>query len=211
VKVRISMMSTRKIQTCRSNWACALNVVSFTLGSFLLMTLVASCTTSGGGEESSAKKSELHGLSLSQESQLAKEEFLRVDPGLKEFFDESAGYAIFPSVAKGAVGVGGAYGEGCVYYKGELIGYSELSQVTFGLQLGGQAFREVVFFKYSSALEDFKKEKIKFSANASAVAVTAGSSGAVDYQGGVAVFTMAKGGLMFEASIGGQKFSYDTK
>lgn len=175
-----------------------------------LVPFVASCTTSGGGRRS-AKKSELHGLSLSQDSQLAKEEFLQADPGLKEFFDESAGYVIFPSVGKGAFGVGGAYGEGCVYYKGELIGYSELSQLTIGLQVGGQAFREVVFFKYSSALDDFKKEKVEFSANASAVAVTAGSSGAVDYQGGVAVFTMAKGGLMFEASIGGQKFSFDPK
>lgn len=134
--------------------------------------------------------------------------FKTKDPGLKRFFKEAIGYAVFPTVGKGGIGIGGAYGEGKVYKRGKYIGDTSLSQVTIGLQLGGQAYSEVIFFGSRAALEDFTGGNFEFSAQASAVAVTAGASADADYDGGIAVFTMAKGGLMYEASVGGQKFSF---
>jgi len=134
--------------------------------------------------------------------------FKTKDPGLKKFFSSAHGYAVFPTVGKGGIGIGGAYGEGKVYRQGKYIGDTSLSQVTFGLQLGGQAYSEVIFFGSKAALKDFTGGNFEFSAQASAVAVTAGASADADYDGGLAVFTMAKGGLMYEASVGGQKFSY---
>jgi lipid-binding SYLF domain-containing protein len=134
--------------------------------------------------------------------------FKTKDPGLKKFFSSAQGYAVFPTVGKGGIGIGGAYGEGKVYRQGKYIGDTSLSQVTFGLQLGGQAYSEVIFFGSKAALDKFTKGNFEFSAQASAVAVTAGASADADYDSGLAVFTMAKGGLMYEASVGGQKFSY---
>ena len=134
--------------------------------------------------------------------------FKTKDPGLKRFFDSAAGYAVFPTVGKGGIGIGGAYGEGKVYRGGKYIGDTSLSQVTIGFQLGGQAYSEVIFFGTKAALSDFTDGNFEFSAQASAVAVTAGASADADYDGGIAVFTMAKGGLMYEASVGGQKFSF---
>jgi lipid-binding SYLF domain-containing protein len=130
------------------------------------------------------------------------------DPGLKRFFNEAAGYAVFPTVGKGGIGIGGAYGEGKVYRAGKYIGDTSLSQLTIGFQLGGQAYSEVIFFGSKAALDNFTAGNFEFSAQASAVAVTAGASADADYDGGIAVFTMAKGGLMYEASVGGQKFSF---
>jgi len=136
-------------------------------------------------------------------------DFVEVDASTQWWFDNSYGYAVFPSVGKGAFGIGGAHGSGWVYEQGRLVGRTKLTQVTIGLQLGGQAYREVVFFKDETALEDFKRGNFELSAQASAVAVTAGASGDISYSGGVAIITIAKGGLMYEASVGGQKFSYD--
>jgi len=134
--------------------------------------------------------------------------FKTKDPGLKKFFSSANGYAVFPTVGKGGIGIGGAYGEGKVYRQGKYIGDTSLSQITFGLQLGGQAYSEVIFFGSKAALDKFTNGNFEFSAQASAVAVTAGASADADYDAGLAVFTMAKGGLMYEASVGGQKFSY---
>jgi lipid-binding SYLF domain-containing protein len=131
------------------------------------------------------------------------------DPNLERWFDDgSYGYAVFPSVGKGAIGIGGAYGEGEVFEEGRRIGTATLSQGTIGLQLGGQAYSEVVFFRDKIALETFKLDTLELSAQASAVAIEAGASADADYEAGVAIFTMAKGGLMFEASVGGQKFKF---
>jgi lipid-binding SYLF domain-containing protein len=139
----------------------------------------------------------------------AKADFIEVDEGIQWWFENAHGYAIFPSVGKGAIGIGGARGKGYVYEQGELVGKSTLTQVTVGFQLGGQAYREVVFFKDDVAMEDFKRGNFELSAQASAVALTAGASGDISYSGGVAIVTIAKGGLMYEASVGGQKFDYD--
>jgi lipid-binding SYLF domain-containing protein len=138
-------------------------------------------------------------------------EFKSADPGIDTFFNKAYGYAVFPEVTKGAVGIGGARGDGTVFEAGKAVGATTLTQVTVGLQLGGQTYREVIFFKDKDALDSFKKGNYEVSANASAIAVKDGASKTAGYNQGVAIFTMGTGGLMFEASIGGQKFSYEPR
>ena len=142
------------------------------------------------------------------EARLAVGAFVDADPGIQDWVDDSFGYAVFPAIGKGAVGVGGAYGQGVVYRQGEPIGTTALSQGSIGFQLGGQQYREIIFFEDRAALEAFTTGRYEFAANASAVAVEAGASAAADFYDGMAIFTMTTGGLMFEASVGGQKFSY---
>ena len=134
--------------------------------------------------------------------------FKEKDPGMEKIFSDAVGYAVFPTVGKGAIGIGGARGKGWVYQGGGLIGKSTLTQVSIGLQLGGQAYSEIVFFQTKQALDNFKLGHLKLDAQASAVALTARASADLAYRNGVAIVTMAKGGLMYEASVGGQKFSY---
>lgn len=131
------------------------------------------------------------------------------DPGMQAWFREAYGYAVFPSVGKGGIGIGGAHGKGLVYEQGTLIGKTSLTAVTVGFQLGGQAFSEVIFFKDKAALDEFTRGNFEFDAGVSAVALTAGASRDIAYTKGVAVVTATKGGLMYEASIGGQKFSFE--
>jgi len=131
------------------------------------------------------------------------------DPGLKIFFDKAYGYAIFPTVGKAGIGLGGAYGEGEVYRKGRYIGSATLTQISFGFQLGGQSYIETIFFKDKHALDEFTSGNFELGAQASAIAVTAGISADADYDNGVAVFTLPKQGLMYEATIAGQKFSFE--
>ena len=130
------------------------------------------------------------------------------DPGMAKHFAEAHGYAIFPTVGKGAIGIGGARGKGRVYEQGRRVGTTTLTQLSIGFQLGGQAYSEVIFFKDKTALDDFKRGNFELDAQASAVALTARASRDLAYNRGVAIVTMAKGGLMYEASVGGQKFSY---
>ncbi|HEU5304282.1 MAG TPA: YSC84-related protein [Gemmatimonadales bacterium] len=134
--------------------------------------------------------------------------FKQKDPGMAKVFARAYGYAVFPTVGKGGIGLGGARGKGYVYERGRLIGRSTLTQVTIGLQLGGQAYSEIVFFKHKAALDNFRSGKLKLDAQASAIALTARASADLAYREGVAIVTMAKGGLMYEASVGGQKFSF---
>jgi lipid-binding SYLF domain-containing protein len=134
--------------------------------------------------------------------------FKKKDPGIEKFFASAIGYAVFPTVGKGAIGIGGARGTGELIVGGKGIGKTTLTQLTVGFQLGGQAYSEIIFFETENTLNGFKNGDFAFAAQASAVAVTAGASANAGYRNGVAVFTMAKGGLMYEASIGGQKFSF---
>lgn len=138
----------------------------------------------------------------------AIEGMVRDDSGLQRFFDDSYGYTVFPSVGKGGFVVGGAHGTGLVYEQGALVGQSTLTQVNVGLQLGGQSYIQVIFFQGKEDLDRFKSGNFEFSGQASAVAITAGASADIDYSKGVAVVSKAKGGLMYEASLGGQKFDY---
>ncbi|MEW8028426.1 MAG: YSC84-related protein [Candidatus Thiodiazotropha sp.] len=147
------------------------------------------------------------------------------------FFDNNQGYALFPTVGKAGIGIGGAFGKGRVYENGAHIGDTKVTQVTIGLQLGGQAYSMIIFFQDKRALDEFTSGNFEFGAQATAVAITAGASAAATttgssvgasggqhdaitsgkYHKGMATFTVAKGGLMYEASIGGQKFSYTAK
>jgi len=138
-------------------------------------------------------------------------DILAKDPGMQDWFNSAAGYAVFPNVGKGGVGIGGAHGKGLVIAGDQVIGKTSLSQVTVGLQLGGQAYAEFIFFKDQTALDDFKRGNYEMGAQASAVAATAGAAADANYNSGVAVFTNTTGGLMFEASIGGQKFKFKPK
>lgn len=147
------------------------------------------------------------------------------------FFGKAYGYALFPTIGKGGMGIGGAYGKGRVYAQGEHIGNTSMTQVTYGLQLGGQAYSQIVFFEDKRALEQFTDGNFEFGAQATATAITAsagaqantgggasaGASGGKNdasttsggYRKGMAIFTVAKGGLMYEATLGGQKFNYE--
>jgi lipid-binding SYLF domain-containing protein len=145
---------------------------------------------------------------LINDSKEAKAAFLKADPSMRNLFANSYGHVIFPNVGKGAAGLGGAAGKGLVSEKGKLVGTAEMLQVTAGAQVGGQAYREVIFFENQDALERFKGNKIEFSAQTSAIAAKTGSSANANYRNGVVVFSQEKGGLMLEASLGGQKFSY---
>jgi lipid-binding SYLF domain-containing protein len=145
------------------------------------------------------------------------------------FFKNAHGYAVFPTIGKGGVGIGGAYGKGKVYQKGKAIGTVSMTQLSIGFQLGGQGFSQIVFFEDAKALKTFTEGEFEFGAEASAVAITAGASAKAGstgataganvggaptakvmgaYVNGMAVFTLVKGGLMYEATIGGQKFKF---
>jgi lipid-binding SYLF domain-containing protein len=140
----------------------------------------------------------------------AKAEFVKQDKSVEPLFGSAAGYVIFPSVAKGALGVGAATGVGQLYQKGgdNPLGEAKVTQVTVGFQAGGQAYSELILFEDAASLDNFKKGNFEFSAQASAVAVTAGAAANAKYEKGIMILTMAKGGLMYEASVGGQKFKY---
>lgn len=147
----------------------------------------------------------------------------------KPYFASAYGYAVFPTIGKGGIGVGGAGGKGHVYEHGRYIGDSTMVQLSFGFQLGGQAYSQIVFFQDKSALDNFIREGFEFGADASAVAVTlgaaaqAGTSGAsasasltaehgktaAAYYKGIAVLTLAKGGLMYQAALAGQKYTFN--
>ena len=147
-----------------------------------------------------------------------------------KFFENSYGYAVFPTVGKGGLGVGAAHGTGHVYEQGKDVGVVTMSQLSVGLQAGGQAFSQIIFFEHKGAFDDFTKGNFEFDATVQAVAIkasatasagtTGASSGAATgggkkestsagtYRKGMAVFTVAKGGLMYQAAVGGQKFKY---
>ncbi|HVM59616.1 MAG TPA: YSC84-related protein [Verrucomicrobiae bacterium] len=125
-----------------------------------------------------------------------------------KLFDTAYGYAVLPSVGKGAVGIGAAAGDGQVYEQGRLIGTCRMTQVTIGAQLGGQAYAEVIFFETKGALDGFKANEWAMSAGMNAVAAAESASADAKYKNGVLVYTIAKSGLMFEASVGGQKFRF---
>ena len=136
----------------------------------------------------------------------AKAELLVTDPSMQRFFDSAVGWVIIPTVGKGAVGIGGARGTGLLYEAGEPTHEVTMSQLTVGFQWGGQAYSEFIFFKDENALNHFKRGNFELGAQASAVAVKTGVSVDANYSNGVAIFSSVKGGLMYEASVGGQKF-----
>ncbi|MFQ5994680.1 MAG: hypothetical protein ACE5K1_06265 [Acidiferrobacterales bacterium] len=145
---------------------------------------------------------------LVRESQNAIAAFTKKDPSIKAFFKEAYGYVAFPKIGKGGFIVGGAHGNGVVYKKGKIIGRASLSQGTFGLQAGGKTYAQIIFFKDKASLDKLINGSLEFAAQATANAVKEGGAADAAYSEGVAIFSMATGGLMGEASIGGQKFKY---
>ena len=147
--------------------------------------------------------------------------------------DSAYGYAVFPTIGKGGIGIGGAHGKGGVYRGGKRVGLTSMSQISYGLQLGGQSYSQIIFFWDERAFTDFTSGNFEFGAQASAVALTAGASAqtstggsgsassgtdkrlntvteeSYDDRSGMAIFTIAKGGLMYEATLSGQKFKYE--
>lgn len=138
----------------------------------------------------------------------AKETLISTAPELNTFFSKSAGYVLFPNVGKGGFIVGGASGNGVVYEKGSMIGMADLKKLNIGLQAGGQSIIEVIFFETATDLDRFKKSEFEFAAEASAVALKSGKAVNAKYKDGVAVFALPKAGLMADASVGGQKFTF---
>jgi lipid-binding SYLF domain-containing protein len=151
-------------------------------------------------------------------------------PVVAKFFKNAYGYAVFPTIGKAGYIIGGSYGKGQVYRDGKVTGASSVIEGSIGFQIGAEAFSEIVFFKDKAAYEQFTSGSFEFGATAQAVAVTAGAqalagstgtgAGAsagpktgvqanAEYVNGMATFVHAKGGLMFEASIGGQKFTFE--
>lgn len=216
-----------------------MNSYMIQLGALALTgSMLASCGGSGGVEQTptasatpaeksadkpAEKKAEAKSVDnspkgesdLDQKAHEAIAMFKEKDPAMQKFFDESKGYAVFPKVAKGGLIVGGAGGKGVVYQRGiigtKIIGYSTLSQGSIGLQVGGQVFSEIIFFQTEATLDSFKKGTTEFAGTASAVAASAGASADASYQDGVAIFTAGETGLMLQASIGGQGFSFEPK
>ncbi len=174
----------------------------------ILSIFVAFALVGHAGVAFAAESSAKHGEPGVHQSRRAIGALERADPGLTKLFDGAAGYAVFATVGKGGAGIGGAHGKGVLYENGTAIGKTTLTQVTVGLQLGGQAYTEVIFFENEKSLSDFKKGEFAMAAQVSAVAAAAGASANAKYVQGVSVFTLAKGGVMAEASVGGQKFSY---
>ncbi len=135
--------------------------------------------------------------------------FLKANPKLKVYFRNARGYALFPSVIKGGIVLGGAMGNGTLYERGRPVGNVSLKQMTFGLQLGGQSFSEIIFFKDKETIDIFKNGGVKFNAQASAVGGSDFGSSNLDYNDGIAIFTLANTGIMAEASLGGQHFKFE--
>jgi lipid-binding SYLF domain-containing protein len=148
---------------------------------------------------------------IEQDAAAALAKAKATDPSLASVFDAATGYAVFPSVGKGGIGVGGAYGKGVLYEDGRAVGYCDLSQASIGFQLGGQSYTEIIAFDNREAATAFKEGRFRFDAQATAVALKSGTGANAKYTNGVAVFTMDESGLMYEASVGGQKFSYQVR
>ena len=156
---------------------------------------------------STTPKNESAQQDLKIQADATVDRFRAKDPTLNDRINEAYGYAVFPNIGKGGAGVGGAFGRGIVYQQGQPVGFATMTQASFGLQLGGQFYSELLLFD-QPALERFKRGEFSLGAQASAVAATAGAGANARFQNGVMIFTMGEKGLMYEASVGGQKFSF---
>ncbi|MBI1335521.1 MAG: hypothetical protein GC164_01010 [Phycisphaera sp.] len=136
--------------------------------------------------------------------------FRRSDPTMSSFFRTATAWVVFPEVTQGGIAIGAAHGRGVVFANGgRVVGYASVTQGSVGVQLGGQTFSQIIFIRDSLTLDRFKRGEAEFLAQASAVAVSSGAAGKADYADGVAIFVTQQQGLMFDASIGGQKFKFE--
>jgi lipid-binding SYLF domain-containing protein len=166
----------------------------------LLVLVAAGCST--------APKTKGQRENLQTEAQATLKHMFELDPSLSDFLGKGHAYAVFPSVGKGGLIVGGSYGRGVVYERGKMIGYADITSASVGLQAGGQTFSEVLAFETKAVLDDFRNNRLKLAANASAVVLKTGTAGAAQFQNGVAVFVQPEKGLMAELAVGGQAFSF---
>lgn len=146
-----------------------------------------------------------------QKAQVAITAFTKSDENAQAMLDSAPGYVVIPTVGKGGFGIGGARGKGVLYENGEVTAVVTLTQLSFGFQWGGQAYSEFIIFEDQGTIDNFKHGNFELNAQASAVAVTAGASADAKFNGGMKIFTQAKGGLMYEAAVGGQKFKVEAK
>lgn len=188
-------MNIRNSTHRNATWTQAL------LASALVLVFAAACTT--------APKSGVDRSELKRASDTAMRDARAGHPRFDAIVRSAPGYAVFPNVRKGGAVVGGAYGRGIVYQNGMQVGYTDLSQASIGLQLGGQAYTEILIFETYEALDEFRRGNYEFNAQATAVALKSGEGTNAQFENGVAVFTIDEAGLMFEAAIGGQKFTYE--
>ena len=168
------------------------------------LAILASSATALGWDPDEVKE-------YDAKSQEAIATFKEKDSSVQRFFDAASGYVVIPTVGKAGFGLGGARGKGILYENGAPTAVVTLTQLSFGFQWGGQAYSEFIFFEDDATLTNFKLGNFELSAQASAVAVTAGASADAKFNGGMAIFTQAKGGLMYEAAVGGQKFKVELK
>jgi lipid-binding SYLF domain-containing protein len=179
----------------------------WTTGLALVVTVVAgllgSCATAPATREDKA--------ALVAEATSRWQQMRTADPALDALVKRGYGYALFPNVGKAGLGVGGAYGRGVVYEQGQHIGYSDLTQGSVGLQAGGQSFSELLVFETKAALDRFKAGRFGLAADASAVVLKSGVATNADFIDGVAVVVQPIGGVMVEAAIGGQQFTYQAR
>lgn len=173
--------------------------VGFLLSAALLI-LLSACAT--------APNSEIGRDELKRDADAALSMARSSNSGFNSIIRSAPAYAVFPSVGKGGMGLGGAYGKGVFYENGAKIGYTDLSQATIGFQLGAQTYTEILVFENADAINRFRQGNFEFTAQATAVALKSGEGANAKFTNGVAVFTMDEAGLMYEASIGGQKFTY---
>jgi lipid-binding SYLF domain-containing protein len=198
------------------------------IGALALTTGVAACAPEQGGAEGTSAEVALTQDPSADESAPDQEEpqaqeappirqprtdvQATIDTYLKasKFFDNAAGYVVFPGIGKAGLGIGGAHGNGEVIAKGRgAIGKASMTQVTVGVQIGGQEYSEIIFLEEPVDLERFTSGGLELAAQVSAVAITAGAADGANYKDGVVVFTRTKSGMMAEASVGGQDFSYE--
>lgn len=165
----------------------------------VLVLAAAGCST--------APKTTAERTDLKAEAAQALAKAQASDPTLRPFIQDAAGYAVFPTVGKGGLVVGGAYGKGVVYERGTPVAYCDLSQASVGAQVGGQSYSEIICFETPQALANFRSGEFTMSAQATAVVLKSGAAANAKYKDSVVAFTMDAAGLMAEASIGGQKFS----
>jgi lipid-binding SYLF domain-containing protein len=166
----------------------------------VVSALIAGCST--------APKTSAERTTLNDEVQATLNRFKSQDASLDGVLARSAGYAVFPSIGKGGLIAGAAYGRGTVYEGGKQIGYADMRQGSIGAQIGGETFAELIVFQTPEALYKFKNNNFTFGANATAVALSSGAAAGTEFKDGVGIFLETKGGLMADASLAGQQFTF---
>lgn len=174
--------------------------LKYTFAAIVAVIFCCSCATS---PESRSEE-----LSLDADARAARADMIAKDPSIKTAIDKACAHAVFPSVGKGGLVVGGTFGQGVVYQNGKVIGYTSVTAGSVGGTIGGRSFNELILFEDESALHRFKHKDAAIGVEATAVVVTEGSSAQINYHDGVAVIVQQRGGLMADASISGQTFTW---